>query len=34
MIKGLKRRTKGKVVLGHCWDTVRELGIEFGKVYE
>jgi glyoxylase-like metal-dependent hydrolase (beta-lactamase superfamily II) len=34
MIKGLKRRTKGKVVLGHCWDTVKELGIEFKKVYE
>jgi len=34
MIKGLKRRTKGKVVLGHCWDTVNELGIEFRKTYE
>ncbi|KAF2013242.1 Metallo-hydrolase/oxidoreductase [Aaosphaeria arxii CBS 175.79] len=35
MIKGLKRRTGAKVVLGHCWDTVRELGIEFGgRAYE
>ncbi|KAF2253443.1 Metallo-hydrolase/oxidoreductase [Trematosphaeria pertusa] len=34
-IKGLMRRTGGKVVLGHCWDTVRRLGIEFApKVYE
>jgi glyoxylase-like metal-dependent hydrolase (beta-lactamase superfamily II) len=29
MVKGLKRRTGGKVVLGHCWDTVRALGVEF-----
>jgi glyoxylase-like metal-dependent hydrolase (beta-lactamase superfamily II) len=28
-IKALKRRTNAKVVLGHCWDTVRELGLEF-----
>lgn len=29
MIKGLARRTGARVVLGHCWDTVRELGLEF-----
>ncbi|KAH4110217.1 hypothetical protein HBH46_019430 [Parastagonospora nodorum] len=29
MIKGLRRRTGGKVVLGHCLDTVKDLGIEF-----
>lgn len=29
MIKGLKRRTNGKVVLGHCWETVKNLGLEF-----
>lgn len=35
MIKGLKRRTNGKVVLGHCWDTIKEFGIEFApKTYE
>jgi glyoxylase-like metal-dependent hydrolase (beta-lactamase superfamily II) len=35
MIKGLKRRTNGKVVLGHCWETVKTLGIEFApKVYD
>ncbi|PSN63370.1 Metallo-hydrolase/oxidoreductase [Corynespora cassiicola Philippines] len=35
MIKGLKKRTGGKVVLGHCWETIRELGIEFApKAYE
>jgi glyoxylase-like metal-dependent hydrolase (beta-lactamase superfamily II) len=34
MIKGLAGRTKGKVVLGHCWDTIKELGLEFApKVY-
>ncbi|KAF2636084.1 Metallo-hydrolase/oxidoreductase [Massarina eburnea CBS 473.64] len=34
-IKGLAKRTNAKVVLGHCWDTVRELGIEFApKAYE
>jgi glyoxylase-like metal-dependent hydrolase (beta-lactamase superfamily II) len=34
MIKGLKRRTNGKVVLGHCWETVRNLGLEFApKAY-
>lgn len=35
MIKGLKRRTGAKVVLGHCWDVIRDLGLEFApKVYE
>ncbi|KAF2442278.1 Metallo-hydrolase/oxidoreductase [Karstenula rhodostoma CBS 690.94] len=35
MIKGLARRTKGKVVLGHCWDTIKDLGLEFApKTYE
>ncbi|OAL07515.1 Metallo-hydrolase/oxidoreductase [Phaeosphaeriaceae sp. SRC1lsM3a] len=35
MIKGLAKRTGAKVVLGHCWDTVRDLGIEFApKAYE
>jgi hypothetical protein len=35
MIKSLKKRTGGKVVLGHCWDTVRDLGLEFvPKVYD
>ncbi|ORY04016.1 beta-lactamase-like protein [Clohesyomyces aquaticus] len=35
MIKGLARRTGAKVVLGHCWDTVRDLGVEFApKGYE
>ncbi|KAF2869280.1 beta-lactamase-like protein [Massariosphaeria phaeospora] len=35
MIKGLKRRTNGKVVLGHCRDTIKDLGLEFApKVYE
>jgi hypothetical protein len=35
MIKGLKKRTGGKVVLGHCWDTVRDLKLEFApKAYE
>ena len=35
MIKGLKRRTNGKVVLGHCWDTVKALGLEFApKAYD
>lgn len=35
MIKGLQKRTKGKVVLGHCWDTIKELQIEFApKAYE
>ena len=35
MIKGLQRRTSGKVVLGHCWATIKSLGIEFApKVYE
>jgi hypothetical protein len=35
MIKGLQRRTNAKVVLGHCWDTVKALGLEFApKVYE
>jgi hypothetical protein len=29
MIKSLARRTKGKVILGHCWDTIQELGLEF-----
>lgn len=35
MIKGLRRRTGGKAVLGHCLDTVRDLGIEFApKMYD
>lgn len=35
MIKGLKRRTDAKVVLGHCWDTVKALGLEFApKAYD
>ncbi|KAF2118440.1 beta-lactamase-like protein [Lophiotrema nucula] len=35
MIKGLAKRTKGKVVLGHCWDTVKQLKIDFApRVYE
>jgi glyoxylase-like metal-dependent hydrolase (beta-lactamase superfamily II) len=35
MIKGLARRTGAKVVLGHCWDTIKELGLEFApKAYE
>ncbi|KAH7124075.1 beta-lactamase-like protein [Dendryphion nanum] len=35
MIRGLQKRTGGKVILGHCWDTVRELGLEFApRVYE
>ncbi|KAF2739213.1 Metallo-hydrolase/oxidoreductase [Polyplosphaeria fusca] len=35
MIKSLQKRTKGKVVLGHCWDTIKELKIEFApSVYE
>jgi hypothetical protein len=35
MIKALAKRTKAKVVLGHCWDTIKELGVEFApKVYE
>jgi len=34
-IKSLARRTGGKVVLGHCWDTIQELGLEFApKVYQ
>jgi glyoxylase-like metal-dependent hydrolase (beta-lactamase superfamily II) len=35
MIKSLARRTGAKVVLGHCWDTIRELGLEFApKTYQ
>lgn len=35
LIKGLVNRTKAKVLLGHCWDTVRELGVDFApKSYE
>lgn len=35
MIKGLANRTKAKVLLGHCWDTIKELGVEFApKMYE
>ncbi|KAF1959067.1 Metallo-hydrolase/oxidoreductase [Byssothecium circinans] len=35
MIKGLARRTKAKVILGHCLETIKELGIEFApKAYE
>jgi glyoxylase-like metal-dependent hydrolase (beta-lactamase superfamily II) len=35
MIKGLKRRTGAKVILGHCWDTVKELGLNFAPtVYD
>lgn len=35
MIKGLKRRTNGKVVLGHCWDTLKDLQLEFApKIYD
>ncbi|KAF2468116.1 Metallo-hydrolase/oxidoreductase [Lindgomyces ingoldianus] len=29
MIKSLARRTSAKVVLGHCWDTVRAMGLKF-----
>ncbi|KAF2850737.1 Metallo-hydrolase/oxidoreductase [Plenodomus tracheiphilus IPT5] len=29
MVKGIVGRTGAKVVLGHCWETVRELGVEF-----
>ena len=29
MVKGLARRTGARVVLGHCWETVRALGVEF-----
>ena len=35
MIKSLAKRTKGKVVLGHCHDTIKDLGLEFApKAYE
>ncbi|KAF2270556.1 Metallo-hydrolase/oxidoreductase [Lojkania enalia] len=35
MIKALVKRTKGRAVLGHCWDTVRDLGLQFApEVYE
>ncbi|KAI4646594.1 hypothetical protein J4E93_004815 [Alternaria ventricosa] len=35
MIKGLQKRTRAKVVLGHCWDTIRELDVEFApRAYE
>jgi glyoxylase-like metal-dependent hydrolase (beta-lactamase superfamily II) len=28
MIKLLKKRTNAKIVFGHCWDTVKELGLK------
>lgn len=35
MVKALAKRTKAKVILGHCLDTIHELGLEFApKVYE
>jgi glyoxylase-like metal-dependent hydrolase (beta-lactamase superfamily II) len=35
MIKALAKRTGAKVVLGHCWDTLKVLGLEFApKAYE
>ncbi|CBX95627.1 similar to beta-lactamase domain protein [Plenodomus lingam JN3] len=35
MVKGIVGRTGAKVLLGHCWDTVRELGVEFApRSYE
>ncbi|KAI4683324.1 uncharacterized protein J4E88_004499 [Alternaria novae-zelandiae] len=35
MIKGLQKRTHAKVVLGHCWDTIKELDVEFApRAYE
>ncbi|KAF2187731.1 Metallo-hydrolase/oxidoreductase [Zopfia rhizophila CBS 207.26] len=35
MIKMLKRRTGARLVLGHCWDTIREMGLDFApKFYE
>lgn len=34
MVKGFGKRTHATVVLGHCWDTVRDLGLEFApKAY-
>ncbi|RYN36658.1 hypothetical protein AA0113_g2481 [Alternaria arborescens] len=29
MIKGLQKRTNAKVLLGHCLDTIKELGVDF-----